>query len=285
MGIGPQALHLLSIINNKKINKECVIELGAQELHRGLPSFIYDFPIKKYHQYRVLSKEEFKKSEEIKVEDIYNKIGYKNYKAIDLNGFNKSLKINLNQKINDKKLKNKFSLVTNFGTSEHLLNQESFFYNSHYLCKENGIMLGIVPYSRSQNHGFFKYNSLFFLSLANANNYEVELYISYSNINCYGFTLINYENNIEDKIIKLERKLNILPSACDDFEIGYIFKKKTNKQFTVPSQVYDTKYSLSKKKIFTYNKNSNENLLKFFFVYGKNKAFFRAIRLFRKLFN
>ena len=74
MGIGPQALHLLSIINKKKIIKDTVIELGAQELHRGLPSFIYDFPIEKYHQYRTLNKEELRRSKKTKVEDMYNKI-------------------------------------------------------------------------------------------------------------------------------------------------------------------------------------------------------------------
>lgn len=284
MGIGPQALHLLSIINKKNI-KGSVIELGAQELHRGLPSFIIDFPFEQYHQYRSLDKKEIKESNRVDVYDIYKKIGFKNYNAIDLNGYNESFKIDLNKKINNKNLKSKYSLVTNFGTSEHLLNQENFFYNSHYLCKKNGIMAGIVPFSRSQNHGFFKYTSLFFLSLANANDYEVELYLSYTNVNCYGFTLINYQNNIENRISKFERFFNILPSADDDFEIGYIFIKKSNSVFKIPSQIYDENFSLSKKKIFKYKKNNNENLWKFFLIYGKKKIFFRMIRMFRKLIN
>ena len=58
MGIGPHALHFLSIINKKNINGS-VIKLGAQKLHRGLPSFIIYFPFEQHHQYRLLDKLEY----------------------------------------------------------------------------------------------------------------------------------------------------------------------------------------------------------------------------------
>ena len=193
------------------------------------------------------------------------------------------MKLDLNQKISNPKLKNNFQLVTNFGTSEHLINQENFFYNAHYLCKKDGLMIGIVPYRRSKKHGFFKYDTLFFLSLAEANEYDIDLYISYTNVNCYGFTLLEYSESIEDEIQKFERIFSIKPSNTDDYEIGYILKKNNNKKFIIPTQIYDDQYALSSKKLFKYKNKYKENILKFFLIYGKGKLIFRFIRLIKKI--
>ena len=283
MGIGPQALHLLSIVNNIRFKRGSVIELGAQELHKGLPSFTLDFPIQKYHQYRNINDKELNIFNKMNVQNIYNMIGFNYYKAIDLNNLNNSLKLDLNKKISNPKLKNNFQLVTNFGTSEHLINQENFFFNAHYLCKKGGLMIGIVPYRRSKRHGFFKYDSLFFLSLAKANGYDINLYISYTNVNCYGFTLLEYSENIEDEIQKYERIFSIKPSTTDDYEIGYILKKKNNRKFVIPTQIYDDQFALSSKKLFRYKNKYKENIFKFFLIYGKGKLIFRLIRLIKKI--
>lgn len=65
-----------------------------------------------------------------------------------------------------------FSLVTNFGTTEHILNQGTCFENIHNLCEIDGIMIHGLPIYGYLNHGFFTYSLKFFMRLAVFNDYE-----------------------------------------------------------------------------------------------------------------
>ena len=74
----------------------------------------------------------------------------------------------------------KFDLVTNLGTSEHIFNQACAFKCMHDFTKVGGYMFHTVPFSGYYNHGLFNYHPIFFLFLANANQYKlVNLSISY----------------------------------------------------------------------------------------------------------
>lgn len=70
--------------------------------------------------------------------------------------------------------KNKYDLILNMGTSEHIANQFNFFKSCHELCKENGSILHIVPFSGYLHHGFFNYQPKFFFRLAEYNKYSVQ---------------------------------------------------------------------------------------------------------------
>ena len=65
-----------------------------------------------------------------------------------------------------------FDLVTNNGTGEHVFDQKIVFENMHNLTKVGGIMLNILPFSLSINHGFFNFQPVLFRDLAYANDYN-----------------------------------------------------------------------------------------------------------------
>lgn len=66
-----------------------------------------------------------------------------------------------------------FDVVTNFGTTEHVLNQYNAFRVIHDALKVGGYVFHQVPSSGYLNHGYFCYNLLMFEDLAKANGYEI----------------------------------------------------------------------------------------------------------------
>lgn len=67
-------------------------------------------------------------------------------------------------------------VVTNFGTSEHIFNQENVFRFVHEITMVGGWMLHSVPSPNFQHvnrHGFFRYTRMFFEELSMSNGYKV----------------------------------------------------------------------------------------------------------------
>ncbi len=106
--------------------------------------------------------------------DYFISIGFNEYKSIDLNGAYDSYQFDLNKNILETyNFNQKYDLVINNGTGEHVFNQFSLFLNFHNLTKVNGIMLNILPFIDWINHGFYNFNPIFFGDLAASNKYEI----------------------------------------------------------------------------------------------------------------
>ena len=113
-------------------------------------------------------------SKSFATEDYFKSVGFKEYKSIDINGAYNSLQFDLNKNISETYSYNdKYDLVINNGTGEHVFNQYALFLNFHNLTKLNGIMLNILPFIDWINHGFYNFNPIFFADLAASNNYEI----------------------------------------------------------------------------------------------------------------
>ena len=66
-----------------------------------------------------------------------------------------------------------FDIVTNFGTTEHILNQYACFDFIHNCTKPGGLMIHQLPMQGWSDHCFVKYNPKFFFLLAIANDYTL----------------------------------------------------------------------------------------------------------------
>lgn len=67
-------------------------------------------------------------------------------------------------------------VVTNFGTTEHILDQENVFRFIHEITMVGGWMLHSAPspnYPQTEEHGFFRYTRRFFEELCMVNGYRV----------------------------------------------------------------------------------------------------------------
>jgi len=73
----------------------------------------------------------------------YTSLGVK-HTSIDLNNKDGALPLNLDLPLPASFL-NKFRVVTDYGTSEHVNNQYSVFKNVHDICKNGGVMIHVLP--------------------------------------------------------------------------------------------------------------------------------------------
>lgn len=96
-----------------------------------------------------------------------------NHTSIDINGKDESLPLDLDSPIPNN-LKNKFNVVTNYGTSEHVNNQYELFKSIHMMCKRNGIMIHGVPLIGNwPKHCRYYYSKLFFEELSKLCDYQI----------------------------------------------------------------------------------------------------------------
>jgi hypothetical protein len=102
---------------------------------------------------------------------LYEGLGLK-YNCIDVDGRFGTLVLDMNFDVAPKEHHCSYGLVTNHGTSEHILNQYNVFKLMHDLTRPGGMMIHAVPFTVHLEHGFFNYQPNFFECLARYNSYE-----------------------------------------------------------------------------------------------------------------
>lgn len=102
---------------------------------------------------------------------LYEALGIR-YHCVDVDGRVGTLVLDLNFDDVPEAHRSRYGLVTNHGTSEHLINQYNVFKVMHDFTKPNGIMIHAVPFTVHLEHGFFNYQPNFFECLARYNSYE-----------------------------------------------------------------------------------------------------------------
>jgi predicted nucleic acid-binding Zn-ribbon protein len=102
---------------------------------------------------------------------LYEALGMK-YDCVDVDGRVGSVVIDLNFDPVPPEHKSKYGLVTNHGTSEHILNQFNVFKSMHDFARPGAVFIHAVPFTVHLEHGFFNYQPNFFEALARYNSYE-----------------------------------------------------------------------------------------------------------------
>jgi hypothetical protein len=102
---------------------------------------------------------------------LYEALGLK-YHCVDVDGRVGSLVMDLNFDSIPDEHKGRYDLITNHGTSEHILNQYNVFKTMHDFARTGAIFVHAVPFTVHLEHGFFNYQPNFFDALARYNSYE-----------------------------------------------------------------------------------------------------------------
>ena len=169
-------LHNLGYFKNSKK----VIEIGSQELHlkkndlkelydyAGLDSKIIDsFP----------NIDNYPKSPKCSAKYFYQSLGFEEYKSIDINSEHGAIKFDLNKPFQDSSLFNKFDLVTDHGSCEHVFNISECYKTIHNLTKKNGYI--VIAQGLLKGNGYFLFDKSFVDGIAAANNYKI-IFSSYT---------------------------------------------------------------------------------------------------------
>jgi hypothetical protein len=105
--------------------------------------------------------------------DVFEQCGFL-HTSIDISPHGKNVILfDLNVDTVPSSLGESFDLVTNFGTTEHILNQYNCFATIHDFTRLNGLIYHDLPMGGYFFHGYFSYTPMFFFHLAKANDYEI----------------------------------------------------------------------------------------------------------------
>jgi hypothetical protein len=149
-----------------------VLELGAQELNPDVTTEeIHEF-IARFNPDQDDSGQSYSDLCGGFVGKVYEKGGFE-YRSIDMYDGYRTLMLDLNHEDLPEKYMGYFEFVTNFGTTEHLINQFHAFEIIHDALVNGGYAFHTVPFTGYFNHGLINYHPKFFLLLAVANDYRI----------------------------------------------------------------------------------------------------------------
>ena len=181
MGLGISAIqNFLELYNLGYLkNSNSVLDIGSQELHctkndvkilfeqAGLDSKIVD----KYPNV-----DNWPNKPRCSAKYFYNSLGLESYNCIDINDQFNSINHDLNLPYNDNSKFNKYDVVTDYGSCEHVFNISECYKTVHNLTKPGGFI--IIAQGTYKGNGYFLFDKSFFDGIAAANNYKV-IYSSY----------------------------------------------------------------------------------------------------------
>jgi hypothetical protein len=165
--------------------------------------------------------------------DLWTWLGF-DYASIDIDGTPGSLPLDLNFDDVPAGAIGKYCLVTNFGTTEHTVNQMQAFKIIHDLTAVEGVMLHNVPMGGMFSHGLISYNPKFFWKLARANGYKIVFMTLSTNAGLRPLT--------DDIVAELAKADSSLPARVCDYRssecaIIAAFQKQFDEPFVPPLDV------------------------------------------------
>jgi SAM-dependent methyltransferase len=129
--------------------------------------------------------------------------GEHSYRAVDLHGTAIAEQHDLNLPL---PFPERFDVVTNLGTAEHVFNQYQVFKSAHEKTKPGGIMIHVLPNQGCYDHGFYNYHPTFVFDLSQANRYHI-VTLLYSDGTCQPIALTPLPDRAAYVSLALERKL------------------------------------------------------------------------------
>jgi hypothetical protein len=154
-------------------------------------------------------------------------LDYRELAAIDYHGTPAAKRIDLNEPVD---LGQRFDVVVDGGTAEHVFNVFQFFKSCHDLTRPGGLMLHNNPFRGWLEHGFYNFNPTFYWDLAGANRYEVLMLVYHE---AQPVRIEQLQNR--DRMVELARGGDLAANAM----LCAVYRKATDETaFAVPMQGY-----------------------------------------------
>jgi hypothetical protein len=154
------------------------------------------------------------------------------YASIDYNGTPGAVPLDLNYESIPRRMRGRYDLVTNYGTTEHVANQLNAFKVIHELTAPGGLMLHNLPAQGFCGHGLVNYNLKFFWMLARSNEYQW-VYVDYLATDLgYGLP-----RDIIDSITPLASRQRALGTNVFDAAIFVVLRKRRDAPYVAPLDV------------------------------------------------
>ena len=142
------------------------------------------------------------------------------YAALDLFHGVDTVLFDLNLHFVPPDLRGRFDLVTNYGTTEHVINQMLAMKTIHDLAKPGGIIHHDLPMAGYHVHGYFNYNPGLFHDIATANAYEI--------------VFQRFSPGHRKSVPDFMRRNGYAEGSCRDYGIEVVFRKTVDQPFKIP---------------------------------------------------
>jgi SAM-dependent methyltransferase len=103
-------------------------------------------------------------------QSLYRRFGLTDYNSIDMFDRRANWRLDLNYPC---RLPRQFSVVTNFGSSEHIFDIAQTFRTVHDLLRPGGVALFVLPTFGDIDHGFWNIHPTVYFDVAQENNYSI----------------------------------------------------------------------------------------------------------------
>ena len=164
----------LELYQNKKFRSvKSILDMGSKELRVSYDQIKYAFDQTdiKFNKKKFEKLKNFPKGKRISTKNFWQELKINDYKCSDINKSHDSIYIDLNKPLIDKKLLQKFDLVTDFGNNEHVFNVGEAYRTMYNLTKKDGFIW--IFQSVFGGNGFFNFDASFFEGYAAANNLSI----------------------------------------------------------------------------------------------------------------
>jgi SAM-dependent methyltransferase len=127
-----------------------------------------------------MGNQEYKGEERMPAKEYYkNHLHVKEHISFDLNNQWGALEYDLTEEL-PSEFHNRFDVVTNYGTGEHVPDQYEFYANCHRVCKQNGLIINFIPHEGFwPGHGRFYFNQDTVWDMAEVFGYKI---LNYKNV-------------------------------------------------------------------------------------------------------
>jgi hypothetical protein len=151
-------------------------------------------------------------------------LDYRELVSIDFHGTPAARAIDLNHPVD---LGERFDMVIDIGTAEHVFDVCQFFRTCHDLTRPGGLMIHCNPFRGWLDHGFYNFNPTFYWDLAAANGYD-ELMMIYTETAPLRLRQLSAREQIVDMARAAELGANAMFYA--------VYRKHGERPFAVPAQ-------------------------------------------------
>jgi hypothetical protein len=180
MGVGVHsAIHLFQLANRGVFQGD-LLTLGTQDTHLTVEKLnelahTYRLPAAPAGwKHQINDREPYKSSRFITGDSLWSYLGFKSVTALDVSDYeNASLRVDLNnENAIPQTHKNKYEVVFDGGTIEHIFHLPHALANLHNLTKEGGVIIHQTPSLPLIDHGFYMFSPTFFHDYYSSNGYE-----------------------------------------------------------------------------------------------------------------
>jgi SAM-dependent methyltransferase len=170
MGLSKSAIALLMEESKRQGFSGSVATLGKQDVYIGAEQ-LQKLSIE--HEFKLSSSAD-PSGDTLSDESLLRTLGFDEVVSIDHSNFeNATVIFDFNNPVSDESLKNKFDVVIDSGTIEHIFHVPNVLNNIFTLLKPGGRIIHLTPSSNHIDHGFYMFSPTLFEDFYRSNNFEV----------------------------------------------------------------------------------------------------------------